>query len=77
MGPVRIHLSHPGSLKEFGYTPSAPAPSRHRALAAAARMLGRGDVVHKLNALAVLTKTTQPHNHYIYLADMKFVHTLR
>ena len=71
-----IKISHPGSLKKFGYSPSRSAQQRHTALIQAVKAYGKVDVIRKLVAVANLTQNTLPKISAIYRADYHFVQKL-
>lgn len=77
-GQVRIEkgIIHPGSLKHFGYTPLENEIKRFTALRKAVKHFGKGEVIKKLVAISNLTQKSQPHNHAVYLYDLRKVQAL-
>ena len=55
-----------GSLKKFGYHVHESPSKRHIALNKALRAYGMSSLVHKLNAVRVLSRNTSPKNSLIY-----------
>ncbi len=65
-----------GSLTKFGYSSKNTDNKRHNSLKKAVKKYTKGGVIHKLNAISVLTKTTNPALSKIYKKDMEFVQKL-
>ena len=68
-----IHISHKGSLREFGYSVLSNTETRHKALKSAVRVFGSTEVQRKLRAVETLTKNTQPINSQRYRADIQWI----
>jgi hypothetical protein len=66
-------IIHKGSLKKVGYSPKESVEHRHTALRKAVRAYGKPEVIKKLNAVATLTKNSQPENSRKYHEDATFV----
>lgn len=62
-----------GELGRYGYTTTAKASVRHRALNKATRKYGALSVYRKLNALAVYTKNTSPRSSKTAKADRNYI----
>lgn len=62
-----------GSLSRYGYDPDYDELTRHTALQRAAQKYGALTLFRKLNAVAVLTRNTDPYRSTIYLADRDWV----
>jgi len=62
-----------GDLKAVGYSTSAKASSRHRALTKAIKRYGALSTYRKLNAVAVYTKRTAPKASKTFKADRNWV----
>ena len=74
---MNIEISHKGSLKDFGYSPTVSKTARLKALREATKVYGKDEMIRKLNAIAVLTKNSQPQNSEIYREDMERVRRMR
>lgn len=68
-----IKIKHKGSLTSLGYSTKEPSTERHKALNKAVKKYGEGEVVKKLNAVAILTKNTNPKVSKTFKADIKYV----
>jgi len=62
-----------GELSKYGYSMTAKASSRHRALNKATRKYGSLSVYRKLNALSVYTKRTSPKTSKTAKADRNYI----
>jgi hypothetical protein len=62
-----------GELGQYGYSTTAKATSRHRAINKATRKYGPLSVYRKLNALAVYTKNTSPKTSKTVKADRNYI----
>lgn len=62
-----------GELKALGYSTTAKASSRHRALTKAMKRYGPLSTYRKLNAVAVYTKRTSPASSKVFLDDRNWV----
>lgn len=62
-----------GELSKYGYSMTAKASSRHRALNKATRKYGPLSVYRKLNALSVYTKRTSPKTSKTAKADRNYI----
>ena len=72
-GQKGIRQLKAGSLSRYGYDPDYDELARHAALQRAAQKYGALTLFRKLNAVAVLTRNTDPHRSTIYLADRDWV----
>lgn len=72
---VRIPMNpdNRGAFREEGYSLSASARTRHAALNRLVKSEGYAPVVHKLNALATLHKTSNPEHSKTFREDMEYV----
>ena len=64
-----------GTLTQFGYSTKSSDRSRHIALNKAIKKLTESTVIHKLNALKVLTKNKTPTLSKLYDSDIKWIHS--
>ena len=74
-GPKVIPVRKTGALTRFGYSATAPASRRHRALKAAMKR-GRESplsVFRRLQAIATLSKRTMPLYSKVYLKNRNWV----
>ena len=71
-----IKISHPGSLKRFGYSPTRSQQQRYQALVKAVNHYGKTDVIRKLIAVMNLTANTLPKISKTYHDDYLFVKKL-
>lgn len=62
-----------GELKAVGYSATAKASTRHRALTKAVKRYGALSTYRKLNAVAVYTKRTAPGASKTFKADRNWV----
>lgn len=62
-----------GELTSVGYSTTAKASTRHRALTKAMKRYGPLSTYRKLNAVAVYTKRTLPGKSKLYLEDRNWV----
>jgi len=70
---VRIPVRHDRSLTKYGYSFKLLAGERRPALMAAVIQYGFGKVILKLNAIATLTKRTNPKASAAYRADISWL----
>lgn len=73
ISPVRIPIRHDRSLSKYGYSFKLLAGERRAALMAAVIQYGFGKVILKLNAIATLTKRTNPKASAAYRADINWL----
>jgi len=73
MTPIRIPVRHDRSLTKYGYSFKLLAGERRPALMAAVIQYGFGKVILKLNAIATLTKRTNPKASAAYRADIRYL----
>jgi hypothetical protein len=64
---------HKGELSSLGYSTTKSAVARHRALNKATRKYGTLSIYRKLNAVAVLSKNTNPETSKIMLEDRNWI----
>ena len=62
-----------GTLTQFGYTTKKTDIQRHNALKKALKKLRYASVIHKLNAVKVLTKNTNPTASNTFDKDIKWL----
>ena len=67
----------PGLLKAVGYSVTATATRRHKAVKRAVAKYGRSSTIKKLNAVAVYTRRTSPAKSKRFKADMKFAQRMK
>jgi hypothetical protein len=72
-GPVLIGPLKQGDLTSKGYRAQESASQRHVALAKAVGAYGRLSTLRKLNAIAVLNKTTSPSRAKTFKTDRNWV----
>lgn len=72
-GTSKIGPLKKGELKAVGYSATAKASSRHRALTKAIKRYGPLSTYRKLNAVAVYTKRTAPKASKTFKADRNWV----
>jgi hypothetical protein len=72
-GPVLIGPLRQGDLTSKGYSSKDSASQRHAALAKAVGAYGRLSTLRKLNAIAVLNKTTAPSRAKTFKTDRDWV----
>jgi len=72
-GPAVIGPLKKGDLTSKGYSASDSASQRHAALAQAVGAYGRLSTLRKLNAIAVLNKTTAPTRAKTFKTDRNWV----
>lgn len=63
-----------GELKQFGYSASSSAASRHRALAKAIKEYGDLSVFRKINVLYIFNKNKNPTLASKFNSDKKWIH---
>jgi hypothetical protein len=73
IGPAVIGPLKKGDLTSKGYSATDPASQRHAALAQAVGAYGRLSTLRKLNAIAVLNKTTSPSRAKTFKTDRNWV----
>ena len=73
MGPAVIGPLKKGDLTSKGYAAADSASKRHAALAQAVGAYGRLSTLRKLNAIAVLNKTTSPTRAKTFKTDRNWV----
>jgi hypothetical protein len=66
-----------GDLIRFGYSTKKSVRSRHISVGKAARAYGKGTIIKKLNAVAILNKNRNPVVSKIFREDMKYVQSLK
>lgn len=64
---------HTGDLSRVGYTVSAPANVRHRAIDRAIKRYGKTSTLRKLNAVGVYTRRTAPTKSRTFTSDVHYV----
>ena len=69
----KIKVVRKGLLTKYGYKISDTAANRHKSLEKAANEYGAGNLVLKLNAICVLTKSRSPSQSVKYCADKRWV----
>jgi hypothetical protein len=72
-GPKVIGLMKEGELTAMGYSAQDPAGHRHAALDRAVSHYGKLSTLHKVNAIAVLTKRTAPSRSRTYTTDVHYI----
>ncbi len=75
-GPVILPKLQQGSLTKFGYSSKNSDIIRRNSLKKAVKKYTKPGVIHKLNAISVMTKNTNPALSKIYKADMQYVQHL-
>jgi hypothetical protein len=72
-GPKVIGPMKEGELTAMGYSAQDPAGNRHAALDRAVSHYGKLSTLHKVNAIAVLTKRTAPSRSRTYTTDVHYI----
>jgi hypothetical protein len=72
-GPKVIGPLKEGELTAMGYSAQSPAGVRHAALDRAVSHYGKLSALHKVNAIAVLTKRTAPSRSRTYTTDVHYI----
>lgn len=72
-GPKVIPPLKKGTITQFGYSSNDTDVKRHNALKKAIKGLDKATVIHKLNAVAVLTANTNPQRSSTFKSDMEWV----
>lgn len=75
-GKTRKNLIGPlkkGLMKKVGYSVTAKASTRHRAVDRAVKKYGKLSTLRKLNAVAVYTRRTSPVKSRKFKSDVKYV----
>lgn len=72
-GPKVIPPLKKGTITQFGYSSNNSDIKRHNSLKKAIKGLDKATVIHKLNAVAVLTANTNPQRSSIFKSDMEWV----
>lgn len=72
-GKKVVVIKRKGALKQLGYSTSASATQRHRALMKAFKKYGKPTVFKMLQAQVVLRKRTQPKARTVFVADRNWV----
>jgi hypothetical protein len=62
-----------GELKAVGYSVTAKAPTRHRAVDRAVKKYGKLSTLRKLNAVSVYTRRTSPLKSRKFKSDVRYV----
>ena len=62
-----------GLMKRMGYSVTAKAKTRHRAVDRAVKKYGKLSTLRKLNAVAVYTRRTSPAKSRTFKSDVKYV----
>lgn len=62
-----------GLMKKVGYSVTAKASTRHRAVDRAVKKYGKLSTLRKLNAVAVYTRRTSPTKSRKFKSDVKYV----
>lgn len=75
-GPKVIPPLKKGTITQYGYSSNDSDIKRHNALKKAVKGLNKSTVIHKLNAVAVLTANTNPQRSEIFKSDMEWVQQL-
>lgn len=73
MGAPGIGKLKSGELTAVGYSVSAKAPSRHKAVDRAVKKYGKLSTLRKLNAVAVYTRRTSPVKSRKFKSDVRYV----
>jgi hypothetical protein len=74
IGSNKIPMKDERHLHDFGYRFIESATDRHKSLLKAVKSEGKAYVVHRLNALQILHKTTNPIYSKKASEDIDFVH---
>jgi hypothetical protein len=69
----RIGPLKKGLMKKVGYSVTAKASTRHRAVDRAVKKYGKLSTLRKLNAVAVYTRRTSPAKSRKFKSDVKYV----
>jgi hypothetical protein len=72
---VRIAVEHKGSLTKFGWSSSKNKEERQKALKRASKEFDGGEIIKKLNLLAIYNKNRNPKLVNKVHTDMHFVQT--
>jgi hypothetical protein len=73
MGAPGIGKLKEGGLASVGYSVTAKASTRRKAVGRAVKKFGKASTIRKLNAVAVYTRRTSPTKSKAFKADMKYV----
>lgn len=75
-GKVNLKLNK-GTLTKFGYHANCNVSERHLSLEKAVKKYSKTTVIHKLNAVKLLTKNTNPKVSKIFGKDIKYLQSLK
>ena len=73
MGAPGIGELEEGGLSSVGYSSSAKASTRRKAVDRAVKKYGPLSTLRKLNAVAVYTRRTSPAKSKVFKSDVKYV----
>ena len=71
-----VKISHPGSLKKYGYSLSKTASERDESLNKILKAYGYSETIKKLNAIALLFRNTEPAYTRKIKRDMSYIRKL-
>lgn len=71
-----VKISHPGSLKKYGYSLSKTSSERDESLRKILKAYGYSETIKKLNAIALLFRNTEPGYTRKIKRDMSYVRKL-